>query len=299
MELKPEVLKIDAEKITSELQNRIRNRMNELHREGTILGISGGIDSAVTVALAAKAAGRENVLGLILPERDSNPESRKDAIEHAKLLGIKIKEVDIEPVLRKLGIYKLFPKPVFILRRTIEKYVRKEFEKVKKENRETPFLRGMLGNSSILFKKTSAYYRSKHRMRMVVLYFYGELHNYLILGTCNKTEISVGFFVKHGDSASDFDPLENLYKTQVRQLAEHLGVTQKIITKAPTPDLLPGITDEFALGILYEKLDLILFGMENKMSSTEIAKQLQIQEEVVNYVRELNIRSQHMRDTGH
>ena len=181
----------------------------------------------------------------------------------------------------------------------IEKYVKKQYETNLKESKESPFLSGMLGNPSPIAKKTSAYYRSKHRMRMITLYFHGELLNYLILGTCNKTEISVGFFVKHGDSASDFDPLENLYKTQVRQLAQHLGVTQKIITKAPTPDLLPGITDEFAMGISYETLDLVLFGMENKMANPKIAKQLGIKEEIVDYVQELTCRSQHMRSTGH
>lgn len=299
MELKSEVLKIDVKKVAFDLEKEIRNREKELHREGIILGISGGIDSAVAAALAAGAAGRENVLGLMLPERDSHKESRTDAIEHAKSLGIKIREVDIESMLRKLGIYKLFPEPLFMPRKVIEKYVKKQYEASAREARETPFLSGMLGNPSPLGKKTSAYYRSKHRMRMITLYFYGELLNYLMLGTCNKTEISVGFFVKHGDGASDFDPLESLYKTQVRQLAYHLGVTQKIITKAPTPDLLPGITDEFAMGITYETLDLILFGLENKMENSKIARELGINEEIVNYVQELNRRSAHMRGTGH
>ncbi|PIU51577.1 NAD(+) synthase [Candidatus Desantisbacteria bacterium CG07_land_8_20_14_0_80_39_15] len=299
MDLKPEVLQIDLKKVAFDLEKEIRNRMKELHREGIILGISGGIDSAVALALAAGAAGRDNVLGLILPERDSHPESRTDAIEHAKSLGIKIREVNIEPMLRRLGIYKLFPEPLFMPRRIIEKFVKKQFEKSIKTSKEPLFLSGMLGNPSVLAKKTSAYYRSKHRMRMITLYFYGELHNYLMLGTCNKTEISIGFFVKYGDSASDFDPLKNLYKMQVRQLAHHLGVTQKIIIKAPTPDLLPGITDELAMGITYEILDLILFGLENKMESSKIAKELGINEETVNYVQELNRCSQHMRDTGH
>lgn len=299
MELKPEVLKVDVKKVAFELEKEIRSRVKALQREGIILGISGGIDSAVAAALAAGAAGRDNVLGLIIPERDSHPESRSDAIEHAKSLGIKTREVAIEPMLRKLGIYKLFPEPLFMPRKVIEKFVKKQYEASIKENKESPFLSGMLGNPSEIGKKTSAYYRSKHRMRMITLYFHGELLNYLILGTCNKTEISVGFFVKHGDGASDFDPLENLYKTQVRQLAQHLGVTWKIITKAPTPDLLPGITDEFAMGITYETLDLILFGLENKMENSKIARELGVNEETVNYVRELNRCSQHMRDTGH
>ena len=127
-----------------------------------------------------------------------------------------------------------------------------------------------------------------------MLYSYAEHENRLVVGTANKTELMTGFFVKYGDSAADIMPLLPLYKTQVKQLARFLNIPKKIIDKAPSPDLLPGITDEFALGITYEKLDLILWGLERNMETKEITK-TGVKPETVEYVKELVRRSEHMR----
>lgn len=93
---------------------------------------------------------------------------------------------------------------------------------------------------------------------MLLLYNYAELDNLLVLGTCNKTEKTIGFFVKYGDAAADASPLEGLYKTQVYQLAKFLSIPEEIIERPPSPDLLPGITDEYAIALAYETLDRIL-----------------------------------------
>jgi NAD+ synthase len=132
---------------------------------------------------------------------------------------------------------------------------------------------------------------------MVILYSYAERQNLLVVGTASKTEPLTGFFVKYGDSAADIMSLLPLYKTQVRQLAKFLQVPEKIINKAPSPDPIPGITDEFAIGITYEKLDLILAGLDMNMEVKDIAKARGVRRETIEYVRELVKRSEHMRNS--
>ena len=132
---------------------------------------------------------------------------------------------------------------------------------------------------------------------MVLLYLHGEIENRLVVGAANRTEYSIGYFVKHGcDDATDIMPLLNLYKTQVRELARYLNIPSRIIEKPPSPDILPGIIDEEAIGIPYEKLDLILLALEKGWEIGEIAKVLEIEEEKVVYAKKLIQKSEHMRE---
>jgi NAD+ synthase len=131
---------------------------------------------------------------------------------------------------------------------------------------------------------------------MVLVYLYGELENKLVAGAANKSEYQIGYFVKHGcDDATDIMPLLNLYKTQVRELARYLSIPSRIIEKPPSPDILPGIIDEEAIGISYEKLDLILLAFEKGWGSAEIAQVLEIEEKKVRDVKDLTQKSEHMR----
>ena len=107
-----------------------------------------------------------------------------------------------------------------------------------------------------------AFYRIKHRLRAILLFYYSELNNYLLVGCANKSEWLTGFFVKYGDSIADIMPIMSLHKTQVFGLARYLGIPDYILEKAPNPDLIPGLNDEEALGISYKKLDLILACIE-------------------------------------
>jgi len=131
---------------------------------------------------------------------------------------------------------------------------------------ETPFSAVMVGTQGLKgpwINQAVAYHRVKVRLRMVLLYYYAELENLLVIGTCNKTELSVGFFVKWGDAAADIAPLASLYKTQVRQLATYLDVPEEIIAKPPSAGLWEGQTDEDEMGISYEELDKILAAIES------------------------------------
>jgi NAD+ synthase len=265
-----------------------------------VLGMSGGIDSAVVGSLAARALGADKVLALMLPERDSSPESQQDALLEVKRLGIACREISITPVLDALGIYKLLPIHDLGAGRILEELFKLEYHRQAKSLGETPFSAGLLGTRSFTTGQRridvgNAYSRSKHRARMITLYYIADQENRLVLGTTNKSEDSSGFVVKWGDNAADIEPIISLYKTQVRQLAEYLGVSPKIIAKPPTPDLMPGIVDELALGIDYPTLDKILEGLEDGLTKEEIVSQHAVTLAQIDHVKEMYTRSEHLR----
>jgi NAD+ synthase len=261
------------------------------------------LDSAVVAALCKRAVCRERTLALMMPERDSGEEHIKDAQNLTKEQGIETRYIDLTPPLDALGIYRLVPLSRVPWTGKLRGYLLgKAYRYYEQKTGETPFSAGVAGlrgkeHRGFMSKRT-AYYRSKHRMRMVLLYLHGELENRLVVGAANRTEVEIGYFVKHGcDDAVDVQPLLNLYKTQVRELAHYLGIPQKIIEKPPSPDVLPGIVDEEAIGIPYEQLDLILLGLEQGWQIPEIAEALGIPEMSVLSVKGLKDKSEHMRET--
>lgn len=296
MDIKEELkLKYPGE-VVSIITDFIKENVKKFNRDGAVIGVSGGIDSALSAYLTVKALGKENVLALFMPERDSHPQSEKDAKLVAEKLGIELKKIDITQILKAIGIYNIVPSPRGIPRKIQEKYVLNKYKEFQ-DNEETTFLKDLKGGEgNEELRKGIAYHRIKHRVRMVLWYYYGELHNYLIIGNCNKSEKLTGYFVKYGDSGSDIDPLASLYKTQVKELAKFVNVPERIIEKAPSPDLVPGITDEFALQMKYETLDQILVGIEHNISDKEIMKQANVTEKEINYVKELIKLSAHMRN---
>jgi NAD+ synthase len=204
----------------------IREELGKAGFSRGILGLSGGIDSAVCAALAARALGPENVVGLIMPYGRYCPEDIRDAKDLARLLGIKSPLIDIAPM---VDAY-------FALQPTDNQTLR--------------------GNKMA-------------RERMSILYDHSAREKALILGTSNKTELLIGYGTIHGDLACAINPMGDLYKTQVRQLAEHLGLPAIIRTKVPTAGLWPGQTDEGEIGITYEELDQILIRLVDQRRSVE------------------------------
>ena len=294
-------MKIIPEEVSLCLEKFIKEYVDKLERDGVILGLSGGIDSAVLAALCKRAVGPERTLALIMPERDSEEEHKRDALKFAKELGIETKLIDITPYLKKLGIYRLAPLSQIPFSRKLRgSLIKKLIQYYERRTGEHPFSAGMVGLKGKAFgsfiSRRNAYYRTKHRLRMVLLYLYGEVENRLVVGAANKTEYQIGYFVKHGcDDAADIMPLIGLYKTQVRSLARYLNIPSKIIEKPPSPDILPGIIDEEAIGIPYERLDLILSALENAWEMAEIAQALKTEEGKVKYVINLIQESEHMR----
>jgi len=228
--------------------------------QGAVVGISGGIDSAVVAALLVEALGREKVLGLLLPERDSAASTIPDSLLVCRSLGISYKKRDISPLIRKTGVYRSKPPALLFSRKIKEAYAQSQWLR-----EQDPYLADLKNEGDTISKVNQAYYRAKHRMRLVMLYYEAEKRGYAVVGTTNKTEHIAGFYVKWGDDSSDIEPILHLYKAKVFALASVLDIPEKIIEKKPSPDLAPGITDEFAMGLSYADLDRILEKLETGM----------------------------------
>jgi len=186
---------------------------------GAVIGLSGGIDSALTAYLTVHALGKENVLGLLLPEKGMTSKADiDDAIEVANILGIEYKIIEISSVLASFS--SVIP----------------VFDNMAKT-----------ANGNL-----------KARIRMCILYYHANLMGRMVIGTGNKTELLLGYFTKFGDGGVDIEPIGDLYKTQVRGLSGYIGIPGRIIEKTPTAGLWPGQTDESDLGVSYEVADQVL-----------------------------------------
>ncbi|GAB4112006.1 MAG: NAD(+) synthase [Candidatus Caldatribacteriota bacterium] len=294
-------LKINPELVSLSLEKFIQKYTDELEREGVILGLSGGIDSAVVAALCCRTLGKERVLALIMPEKESKKEHLEDALNLAREFDFKTRVIDITSYLEEMGIYKLFNFNRLPSWGGIRKEaIKRAYQFYRRKTGKTPFLNSLSGfknkEYNSFLKRGNAYYRIKHRLRMILLYLYAELENRLVVGTANKTEYAIGYFVKHGcDDATDIMPLLHLYKTQVYELARYLKIPSFIMKKAPSPDIILGLNDEEVIGLSYEKLDLILCALDKKESIQNIAKILNLDEKMIFYVKNLREKSEHMR----
>jgi len=296
-------LAINPEELTQKLTAFIVEYEQKLQRDGVILGLSGGLDSAVVAKLCVKAVGAKRTFALLMPEKDSDPRHLRDAQELAQSLRINSELVELTKYLKAIGIYRLFPLDVLVPKKLRTKTVNGLYHYYEKKKGTRYFSRtlngsdpGLTGN---IVNRSHAYYRAKHRMRMLILYLNAERDNHLVVGAANKTEALVGYFVKHGvDAATDIMPILGLYKTQVYALAKYLQVPETIIQKSPSPDLISGLVDEAAIGMSYERLDLILVGIECGWSDQEIGKALNeigATLDDIRYVHEICLHSEHMR----
>lgn len=256
MELTPPVLNLDWQEVKTKVKRFIKDYVEKSGTKGLVLGLSGGIDSCIVAALSALAIDGDKVLGLILPEKETY--NRKD-IEHAELVakkfGFKTKTVDITSTLK--AFYTSIP----------------------------------------IFDPTDNMCKGniKARTRMIYIYYYANRLNMLVCGSSDKSETMMGYFTKWGDVAADISPIMDLYKTQVRKLAQYIGVPKAIVAKPSSPALWPGQLAESELGIKYEQLDLILYGLEHFMRTEEIAKQLNVEKELVNRVKHRWLSAEHKR----
>jgi NAD+ synthase len=256
MKLTSSVLELDFSETEKRICRFIKEYVENAGAKGIVLGLSGGVDSGTIAALSSCAIGPENVLGLMLPEKENF--SQKD-IDDAKTVADKFsfhtQICDMTNVLE--CFYHAIP----------------VFE---------PTDRLCKGNI-------------KARTRMIYLYYYANKLNRIVIGSSDKSETMMGYFTKWGDAAADITPIMDLYKTQVRKLAIHLGIPPELALKPSTPALWPNQTAENELGIKYEILDLILFGLERFMNASEIAEQVNIQKAIVDKVKSRWLANEHKR----
>ena len=286
-----DILKIkDVEKTCNIIAHKQREIVfHELGRKGGIVGISGGIDSSVSLALTVKALGSENVLGIMLPEKDSSPESLTLARELADKFGVKTLVEDITGALNGFGCYRRRDEAI---RRVFREYDPATY-KMKIGIKQNPMKSSLPpvfsltivdpdGNEKSRLLPVNEYLQIvaasnfKQRSRMAMLYYHAEKNYYAVIGTPNKHEVQQGFFVKHGDGGADVMPIASLYKTQVYQLARHLEIPEEIIRRTPTSDTYSAeqTQEEFFFQLPFELLDLIWYGWENGYDAQEVADAL-------------------------
>jgi NAD+ synthase len=281
------ILLDDVEEVINQIVEKLRQDvLHNIKRNGAVVGISGGIDSSVCLGLAAKAFGPDKVLGIMLPEKDSSPDSEVLAQELAAKFGVKaIKEV-ITDALSGFGCYTRRDEAV---KRVFPDYDPKTY-KMKIGVRQS----GLFNNLPPIFHLTIidnqggtkdkilpvqeylqivAASNFKQRTRMSMLYYHAETLHYAVVGTPNKHEQEQGFFVKYGDGAGDVMPIGNLYKTQVYQLADYLDVPKEIIKRTPTTDTYSAeqTQEEFFYQLPFALMDRFWYGFENDYSADEVA----------------------------
>ena len=256
MKLAPAILELDLPEIEKRIRRFIKEYIENSGADGIVLGLSGGIDSSTIAALSSLAIGGDRVLGLMLPEKEThNPKDIEDAKLVAGKFGLKTQICDITPILE--SFYKAIP-------------IFDQADKLCKGN-------------------------IKARTRMICIYYYANKLNRIVCGSSDKSETMMGYFTKWGDVAADISPIMDLYKTQVRKLAAHLGIPQELAAKPATPALWPNQFAETELGIKYETLDIILYGLERFMATEEIARQLNIENALVEKVKSRWLSAEHKR----
>lgn len=245
-------LELNEAMVKDLLVNFIRDELKNAGFHRGVIGVSGGVDSAVSASLTVAALGTENTVAVIMPYRSSNPKS----VEHARLvaekLGVRAELVDISAMV-----------DAFCETWNVTDRVRR-------------------GNVMA-------------RMRMIVLYDISAREKALVVGTSNKTEIMVGYGTMYGDTASAINPLGDLYKTQVWQMARALGVPQEVVEKVPTADLWEGQSDESELGTTYARLDALLYHLVDERRTDAELEKLGFEREFISRIKSLIQKNQFKR----
>lgn len=281
-------LEIDPGQWCSDIETFIRTKFIESKKDGILVTVSGGLDSSVAAALVTRAVGKEKVTGLMLPERFGNPQANRYGKLSIQQLDIRSKKIYINPVIRSLKISNLlltFLGGRAFWQNQIERVKRKKGDEVYKG-----YLKTLRGDRVGTFQKYSAKINGRQRARLLYACKYAEDNNLLLVGATYKTERSVGLFAKFGiDDCADLIPFKNIYRSQILQIGQHIGIPTEILNRTPNPDMIPGVTDKYVsyLELSAPHVDLILLGLEYKMTPREIAEQINIREEKVLEIQEI------------
>jgi NAD+ synthase len=294
-EFSAELLRIDSGAECERIQAAIRRQVfEELRRKGAVVGMSGGVDSSTAAALAARALGPGRVLGLLMPESESSGDSLRLAKLAAESIGIPTVVENIGPILASAGCYRrrdeairtLIPdydetyKCKIVLSDVVSQSAYPIFSVVV---RSPQGITTRTRLSLDVYLAVVAATNFKQRVRKMMEYYYADRHVYAVVGTPNLLEYDQGFFVKNGDGSADLKPIAHLYKTQVYELARHLGLPDEICTRPPTTDTYPleQSQQEFFFSLPYDKLDLCLYARDHGWAPESVAAAIALTPEQV------------------
>lgn len=282
-------LEIDPAATTSRITEALRRQLAEdVKRRGLVVGMSGGVDSSVCAALAVEAVGAKRVLGLFMPERESDPESLSLAQLMAEQLGIDTVTEDIAPVLEGAGCYRRRNEAI---RRVVPEFADDwgcklvlPAERLESDRLNVTFLvvqppAGEMRKVRLPaaeYRQIVAASNFKQRTRAMLEYYHADRLHYAVLGTPNRLEYDQGFFVKGGDGLADVKPIAHLYKSQVYQLAEFLRVPTSIASRPPTTDTfsLPQSQEEFYYSMPWRTLDVVLHARNEGLPAVDAAQEI-------------------------
>lgn len=281
----PEAIQLDPERAVEEISEALRTYLRaQLKRRGLVVGLSGGIDSSVTAALAVRAVGPERVFGLLMPERDSSPDTLPLSRHLAESLGVEYAVEDITTALEGVRCYERYDAAVALAVPGYGPGWKSKIVLSPAHDRAGYPLYSIVaespsGESVTAQLRVRAYLEIvaatnfKQRTRKMLEYYHADRLNFAVAGTPNRLEYDQGFFVKGGDGLADVKPIAHLYKTQVYQLAEYLEIPEVIRSQPPSTDTysLEQTQDEFYFGIPHRKLDLCLFGLNQNASPKAVA----------------------------
>jgi len=286
--LSPVLLHLDPADAADRIEAAFREMVfGRLRRKGTVVGLSGGIDSSVVAALAVRALGKERALGLLMPETDSAGESEPLGRLLAEFLGLRTERENISPILEAAGCYRRRDEAI---RTLIPEYASGYKCKIVLPDilsREgypifSLVVQSPSGQETRVRLTAEAYLglvaatNFKQRTRKMIEYYYADRMHYAVAGTPNRLEYELGFFVKNGDGAADLKPIAHLYKTQVYQLAEYLEIPEEIRHRPPTTDThsMPQSQEEFFFSLPYDRMDLCLYAKDQGYAPEEASAAL-------------------------
>lgn len=288
---------IDPAREVEKIITRMQGQLRQLRRRGAVVGLSGGIDSSVSCALAVRAFGAERVLGLFMPERDSSSVALELGTSLASVLGIRTILEDLGPALEAIGCYTRQLEAI----RTVEpnygegwscKIVLPSLLEGERLNISRLVVQGPDGNvqshrlTAAAYSQLVAATNYKQRLRKVTEYYHADRLGYAVIGTPNRLEYDQGFFVKLGDGAADLKPIAHLYKTQVYALARYLGVPEQICSRPPTTDTfsMAQNQEEFYFALPFDKMDLCLHAYNSGVAAADVASAVGLTAEQVTRV---------------
>lgn len=294
----PAALEIDPALETRRIVNAVRGQVfHQLRRKGVVIGLSGGVDSSVAAALCVRALGPKRVLGLFMPERDSSADSLTLGRMLAEHLGIPTVLEEITPVLEAAGCYRrrdeairsVLPEygPGYKSKIVLPDLLQGDSYRIFSVVIHSPAGEVRRGRLSLeAYQGVVAATNFKQRTRKMMEYYHADRLRYAVVGTPNRLELDLGFFVKNGDGAADVKPIAHLYKTQVYRLAEHLGVPEAIRTRPPTTDTysLEQSQEEFFFSLPYDQLDTCLYAKDHQVPCDQVADAIGLSTEQVERV---------------